>query len=67
MKGVLPWLVRRARRAGTRDFCPAFIAVVGPVQNNFFRTVHYFNSFVPITQQAGQAVVLGHLSLNMCL
>ncbi len=23
MKGVLPWFVRWARRAGTRDFCPA--------------------------------------------
>jgi hypothetical protein len=33
----------------------------------FFFTLHYFNSFVPIVQQAGQAVVLGRLSLNMCL
>jgi len=29
--------------------------------------VHYFNSFVTITQQAGQAAVLGRLSLSMCL
>jgi hypothetical protein len=34
-------------------------ALVGPV--------HYFNSFVPIAQPAGQAVVLGRLSLSMCL
>jgi hypothetical protein len=29
--------------------------------------VHYFNSFVLIAQQAGQAVVLGHLSLSVCV
>ncbi len=61
IKEVAPWLVRRARRAGTRDFCPA---LVGPVQNNVFLAVNYFNSFIPIAQQAGQAVVLGHLYLN---
>ncbi len=33
----------------------------------FFLTIHYFNSFVPIAQQAGQAAVLGRLSLSMCL
>ncbi len=35
-------------------------ALVGPVQNIFFITAHYFNSFVPIAQQrqAGQAAVL---------
>jgi len=34
-----------------------------PVQNNFFLTVHLFNYFVPIGQQAGQAAVLGrHVS-----
>ncbi len=31
----------------------------------FFLTVHCFNSFVPIAQQAGQAAVLGRLSLSM--
>jgi hypothetical protein len=31
MKGVLPWLVRCARRAGTRDFFPALVALVGPI------------------------------------
>ncbi len=53
-KGALPRLVRWASRAGTRDFCPAW-------------AVQYFNSLVPITQQAGQAVVLGHLSPSLCL
>jgi hypothetical protein len=36
MKGVLPWLVHWARCAGTRDFCPALDAQIGPVQNIFF-------------------------------
>ncbi len=35
MKGVLTWLVRWAYRAGTRDFCSALAALVGPVQNIF--------------------------------
>jgi hypothetical protein len=65
MKGVLPWLVRWACRAGTRDFCPALAALVSPIQNIF--TVLCFNSFVPIAQQAGQAAVLGRLSLSLCL
>ncbi len=30
IKGVLPYLVRWARRAGTRDFCSALAALVGP-------------------------------------
>ncbi len=34
-KGVLPWLVPRARRAGTKNFYPALAALVGLVQNNF--------------------------------
>jgi hypothetical protein len=67
LKGVLPGLVRWACRAGTRDFCSAFAALVGPVHDNFFLTVHYFISFVPIAQQAGEAVVLDRLSLSMCL
>ncbi len=64
MKGVLPWLVRLACRVGTRDFCSALAAVVGPVQNILFHTVHYFNFFVPSAQQAGQAAVLGRLSFT---
>ncbi len=51
----------------TRDFCSALAAVVGPVQNIFSSFVHYFNSFVPVTQQARQAVVLDRLSLSTCL
>jgi hypothetical protein len=44
-------------------------ALVGPVQNIFFLTV--LISFFAIAQQAGQAAgqaaVLGRLSLSMCL
>jgi hypothetical protein len=41
MKGVpLCMVVRWARRAGTRDFYPALAALVSPVQNIFFLTVH---------------------------
>jgi hypothetical protein len=54
MKGVLPRLVRWALRAGTGDCFPALVALVGPIQNICFLTVHYFNSFVSIT---GQTVV----------
>jgi hypothetical protein len=32
MKRILPWLVRWARCAVTRDFCPALAFLVGPVQ-----------------------------------
>jgi hypothetical protein len=60
IKGGLPWLVRWACRAGTR----ALAALVGPVHNIFFLTVHYL---FPIAQQAWQAVVLGRLSLSMYL
>ncbi len=62
-----PWLVRWACRARTRDLCTALTALVGPVQNILFLTIHYFSSFVLFDQQAGQAVVLGCLSLNICL
>jgi hypothetical protein len=48
MKGVLPWLVRWAHRAGTRDFYPALAGLVSPVKNIYFVTVHYFNLFVTI-------------------
>jgi hypothetical protein len=67
IKGVLPWLVRWACRSGTIHFCSAFAALFGPGQYNFFLTIHYFHSFVPIAQQAWQAAVLGRLSLSMCL
>ncbi len=38
-----------------------------PSTKYFFLTVHYLNSFVPIAQQAGQAAVLGRLSLSVSL
>jgi hypothetical protein len=66
IKGVLPWLVRWACRAGTRDFCPALAALVSPVQNITFFTALFFTILVPIAQQPGQAVVLGRLSLCLC-
>ncbi len=50
-KEALPWLARWACRAGTSDFCSVLAALVGPVQNISFLTVHYFNTFVPIAQQ----------------
>jgi hypothetical protein len=44
MKGVPPWLVRWAYRAGTIDFCSALDALAGPIQNFFllFRTLFHF-------------------------
>jgi hypothetical protein len=51
MKGVLFGLVYWACRAGTRDFCSALAALVGPAQTISFLSVHYF--FSPIAQQAG--------------
>jgi hypothetical protein len=35
MNEVLPWLVRSPCRTGTRDFCSALAALIGPVQNSF--------------------------------
>jgi hypothetical protein len=60
MKGV-----RWAYGAGTRNFCSALAALVGPVQIIYFLTVDYFNSYVRIAQQAGQTAVLGPLSLSV--
>jgi hypothetical protein len=58
-------LDRWACRAGTRDLCTAFLAaLVCPVQNIFLLFPRRSLSFVPIAQQAGQAAVLGRLSLN---
>jgi hypothetical protein len=52
MKGVLPWLFRWAFcHADTRDFCSALAALIGPVQNIFFLTVHYFDSFCKLGRQ----------------
>ncbi len=38
-----------------------------PSTKYFFLTLHFFNSFVPNAQQAGQAAVLGRLSPSVCL
>ncbi len=38
-----------------------------PSKKYFFITAHYFHSFVPIAQQAGQAAVLCRRSLSVCL
>jgi hypothetical protein len=42
-------------------------ALVGPIQNIFFPHPTLFKFLCPIAQHAGQAVVLGRLSLSMCL
>jgi hypothetical protein len=63
MKRVLSWLVRWNRRASTVDICLAFDALISPVENIIFLTVHFFTFLVPIIQQPGQAGVLGRLSL----
>ena len=65
-KRVLPWLVFWDCRAGKQDFVLPW-TLVGPVQNIFSLTVHYFNSIVAIAQQARQAAVLGPLPLSRCL
>jgi hypothetical protein len=66
MKGVLSWLVHWACRADTRDFCSALAALVSQVQNIFTAYTISILRF-PIAQQAGQAALLGRLSLGMCL
>jgi hypothetical protein len=50
VKGVLPWLVRWARRAGIIDFFPALAALVIPEQNIIFLTAHFFTLIVPIAK-----------------
>ncbi len=51
-KGVLPWLVHLACRAGTIDFCPALAALGSPVQNIIFLTTHFFTLLVPSAHAA---------------
>jgi hypothetical protein len=59
-KGVLPWLVLFGLVVPVQDiFVLPWWLSSGPVQKKFLLTVHYFNAFVPIAQQAGHAVVLG--------
>ncbi len=61
---ILPQLVRWACRAGTRDFYSALVSLAGTVQNIFSSP---YTISIYIAQQAGQAAVLGRLSLSMCL
>ena len=60
---IVGWFVGVVMPVEQIFFCLG--CLVGPVQNIFLLTVHY--SYVSITQQAGQAAVLGRLSLSMCL
>jgi hypothetical protein len=62
MKGVLSWLVP----AGTRGYCSDLAALVGPVQN-IFSSPYTFQFLCPHRPVAGQAAVLGRLSLSVCL
>ncbi len=66
---VLPWLVRWARRAATRDFYSALAVLASPEQNIFFLAAHFFHFMCPHRPATwgGQLVVPGRLSLNMCL
>ena len=57
MTEVLPWLFRWACRASTIDFCPVLAAPVSPVQI----------IISPHCPYPGQAVVMGRLSLCLCL
>jgi hypothetical protein len=66
MRGALPWLIRWAFRAGTRDFFSAMAAPVGTVQMSF-SSPYTISIFCPHSLQARQAAVLGPLSLSMCL
>jgi hypothetical protein len=64
MKGDHPWLFRWACRAGTRDFCLALAALAANYKIFFFLPFTFSILVVPVTQQAGQAAVLGRLSLS---
>ncbi len=67
MKGSLPWLVRWADLAGTRDFLSCLSCSSRPGTKYFFPHRTLFQFIWPHrAQQAGQAAVLGHLSLSMC-
>jgi hypothetical protein len=46
-------------------FVLSWLPLSAQYKNLFFLAVHNFNSFVPIAQQAGQAAVLGRLSLSL--
>ncbi len=59
-------VVRWACRAGTRDFCSALAAPVGPVQNIFVVTVHYFKSPSPIKLGRQPCCVASSYSVCLC-
>ncbi len=65
--GVLSWLVRWACRAGTRDFLFCLGCSIRPSTKYFFPHRTLLPFLCPIGQQAGQAAVLGRLSVIMCL
>ncbi len=67
MKDVLPWLVRWAFMPVQETFI--LPRLLWSAQYKIFFSAPYtiFNLCVPIAQQPGQAVVPGHLSLNVCL
>ncbi len=50
-----------------KRFCFALVTLVSPVKNILFSLYTFSIPLSPIAQQAGQAVVLGNLSLSMCL
>ncbi len=64
MKGVLPigWFVVLVVPVQEIIVCHGCSS--RPRTKRIFLTVHFLSSFVPIAQQAGQAVVLGRLSLR---
>ncbi len=41
--------------ADTREFRSTLAGLVGPVQNIFFFTIHYLNSFVPVSWAGSRA------------
>ncbi len=67
MKGVLPWLVLGGLSCQYKRFLFSLGCSSQPSTNIFFLTIHFFNSFVSVNHQAGQAAVLGRLSLSMSL
>ncbi len=69
MNGDLHWLVRWGSLCWYKILLSCLGCSSRPSTKYFFphRPIQYFNSFVPIAQQAGHAVGQGRLSLNVCL
>ncbi len=67
MKGVLPWLVRWACHAGTRDFCSALAGLVGPVQNIFFPHRPLFKFLCPHCPESWASSHAGSSVFNVCV